>query len=219
MVSWHFQSILLTFVNAVNHWVILSSLNSDAGAGILEIVSAETGASQMTTSRRCSRHTMARCLSRGAHFSGGCSGCSGFTFCALCVLCVLCVLFRRFVPFDFLLNAVSVSRPWSRDVMSWAWRVRQLIFNGEVGPWVNFHSRPFQPILFGFYRFLMVSIRFSIAHTIHPGDLWQRHAGHTGQSGEFLFSNGLRNAADVPTGLVGAKLALKIDVFRVQSSE
>jgi len=27
------------------------------------------------------------------------------------------------------------------------------------------------------------------------------------------------NAADVPTGLVGAKLVLKIDVFRVQSSE
>jgi hypothetical protein len=49
-----------------------------------------------------------------------------------------------------------------------------------------------------------------------------------GQSGEFLFSNTgtiwsesheLRNAADVPTGLVGAKLVLKIDVFRVQSSE
>lgn len=74
----------------------------------------------------------------------------------------------------------------------------------------------------------MVSIRFSIAHSIHPGDLWQRHAGHMGQSSEFLFSNtgtiwseshGLRNAADMPTGLVGAKLALKIDVFRVQSSE
>ena len=135
-------------VNICQRCESLSSLNSDAGAGtVLEIVSAETGASQMTTSRRCSRHTMARCLSRGAHLSGG------FTFCALCVLCVL---FRRFVPFDFLLNAVSVSRPWSRDVMSWAWRVRQLIFNGEVGPWVNFHSRPFQPILFGFYRFLYV---------------------------------------------------------------
>ena len=71
----------------------------------------------------------------------------------------------------------------------------------------------------GFYAFFQ-------KHTIHPGDLCQRHAGHMRQSGELFSTMGtiwsesheLRNAVDVPTGLVGAKLVLKIEVFRVQSS-